>query len=380
MDGDEFLLTSSEQQSAIAIRAYQEGRLSEAEQIYRQILQISPEDLSSLNGLGLIVRHDEAIELFRKALTVSPDSVEAYVNLGNTYAASGHWGAASAYYEHALRIKPDLALSLGERLAATRKNAVVSADNNYIKAFPWVSETNNKEKSARFADALGKLITAFPSMGGGGIFASDSLIAYGRNLSFMGDSALMNAIKKSDDPVAAGIVWRTTVLVWAARHGLRLNGDFVECGAYKGTTARIIYDALGLDKIDKYYWLYDTFLLPEIDKNKHLDAAAEGLYPGVVQLFMDAPRVRIIKGYVPESFKQGTPSEISFMHIDMNNASPEIAALEELWERVVPGAFVVLDDYGWQNYADQKAQEDIFFEKRGYHVLELPTGQGLVLK
>ena len=41
---------------------------------------------------------------------------------------------------------------------------------------------------------------------------------------------------------------------------------------------------------------------------------------------------------------------------------------------------IVLDDYGWSLYRAQKQAEDAFFAERGYLVLELPTGQGLVVK
>jgi hypothetical protein len=47
---------------------------------------------------------------------------------------------------------------------------------------------------------------------------------------------------------------------------------------------------------------------------------------------------------------------------------------------MVPGAVLILDDYGWLGYRAQKLAEDPWFEKRGYRVLELPTGQGLLIK
>lgn len=41
---------------------------------------------------------------------------------------------------------------------------------------------------------------------------------------------------------------------------------------------------------------------------------------------------------------------------------------------------IVLDDYGWSVYREQKLLEDAWFAERGYQGLELPTGQGLVIK
>jgi O-methyltransferase len=46
----------------------------------------------------------------------------------------------------------------------------------------------------------------------------------------------------------------------------------------------------------------------------------------------------------------------------------------------VPGGVIVFDDYGWWQYRTQKQAEDEFMRARGYDILELPTGQGLVVK
>ena len=64
----------------------------------------------------------------------------------------------------------------------------------------------------------------------------------------------------------------------------------------------------------------------------------------------------------------------------MNNAEAERGALERLFGRVSRGAAIVFDDYGWDGYRDQKDAADAFLGERGYRVLELPTGQGLVIK
>jgi predicted O-methyltransferase YrrM len=75
------------------------------------------------------------------------------------------------------------------------------------------------------------------------------------------------------------------------------------------------------------------------------------------------------------------PEKLAYLHIDLNNAEGELAALEGLFDRVVSGGIVILDDYEWAGvYRKQKQAEDPWFEARGYRVFPLPTGQGLVLK
>jgi hypothetical protein len=41
---------------------------------------------------------------------------------------------------------------------------------------------------------------------------------------------------------------------------------------------------------------------------------------------------------------------------------------------------IVFDDYGWIGYRSQKIAEDGWMSERDHRILELPTGQGLVIK
>ena len=95
--------------------------------------------------------------------------------------------------------------------------------------------------------------------------------------------------------------------------------------------------------------------------------------------FADFANVSVIKGSVPESFSQGLPDQIAFAHIDMNNAAAEIGALDAIEDRLVPGAMIVLDDFGALPYRKQHVAETEWFGKRGIPVLELPTSQGLAI-
>jgi len=58
----------------------------------------------------------------------------------------------------------------------------------------------------------------------------------------------------------------------------------------------------------------------------------------------------------------------------MNIAYPERAAIEFFWDKLSPGAPVVLDDYAWEDYSEQKAALDDFAHTRGVEILTLPTG------
>ena len=75
-----------------------------------------------------------------------------------------------------------------------------------------------------------------------------------------------------------------------------------------------------------------------------------------------------------------TATKISFLHIDMNSAAPEIAAGEYFWDKLAPSAPILLDDYAYPGFHDQKLAWDAFAEGKGVKVLSIPTGQGLILK
>jgi O-methyltransferase len=216
-----------------------------------------------------------------------------------------------------------------------------------------------------------------------GIFASDNLFTFGRQLGFLNDQKFLDAVQSNvETEIEKAIIWRTHILTWAAKTGLKREGAFVECGCYKGTSAKIVCDYVDFKSVDKQYYLYDTFEHNDDSKHPRMPDHGDGLFEQVAARFQPYNNVNIIKGTIPESFSQGVPDKVAFLHIDMNHAEAELAALEELWDRMVPGAILILDDYGWSwgIYGDQKFKEDPFFESRGYSVVELPTGQGMVIK
>ena len=71
---------------------------------------------------------------------------------------------------------------------------------------------------------------------------------------------------------------------------------------------------------------------------------------------------------------------VAFLHIDMNCAYPERAALEFFWDRLSPGAIVLLDDYAYFGHDRQAEAIGSAAQALGAAVLSLPTGQGLIIK
>jgi hypothetical protein len=108
-----------------ALARHQAGRLTEAEQIYRQALAIQPDNADCLHLLGMIAFQSgdnaAAAELIRKAIAIHKTAASYYSNLGNVVQAEGRLDEAEACYRRALELKPNQAevcLNLGHVLKA----------------------------------------------------------------------------------------------------------------------------------------------------------------------------------------------------------------------------------------------------------------------
>jgi Flp pilus assembly protein TadD len=105
-------LEAALQQAFVHHRA---GRLSEAERLYRSILQARPDHPGVSNNLGLALkdqgRLEEAAATFRRVLAVKPDDALAHCNLGNVLRLQGRPEEAAACYRGAIALKPDMALA-----------------------------------------------------------------------------------------------------------------------------------------------------------------------------------------------------------------------------------------------------------------------------
>ena len=98
---------------AIAIQHHQSGRLQAAEQIYRQILAIEPNQPDTLHLLGVIAhqvgKHEMAAELMERAIALKAGAAVFHNNLGEAYRALRRIPEAIDCYRRALELKPDYA-------------------------------------------------------------------------------------------------------------------------------------------------------------------------------------------------------------------------------------------------------------------------------
>ncbi len=184
-----------------AVRLHEQGKLDEAEAVYRQLLEINPEHTDLLHLLGMIAMQrksfDSAIDLLYKAVRLAPDSAayeftlaqalqdaghpkealehyravlarndtypETYHNMGIIYRFEGDTAEARRLFEKAVEMRPDFAsayvnLALIERDEGRTDEALllldraVKADPDYAEAYAQKGVTYRL--TGRFDQAL----------------------------------------------------------------------------------------------------------------------------------------------------------------------------------------------------------------------------------
>jgi tetratricopeptide (TPR) repeat protein len=113
---------------------HEAGRLAEAEDLYRQVLEQDPDHPDALNLLGVILqdsgRLTESIAVLSRAVTVDPEFSEALANLARAQYGAGDPAAAKCSGQRAIELNPDLAeahLQLARTLLALRDDAGAAA-------------------------------------------------------------------------------------------------------------------------------------------------------------------------------------------------------------------------------------------------------------
>ena len=221
-------------------------------------------------------------------------------------------------------------------------------------------------------------------------------LASSHNADFQRDPRFVAAYAAGMENARPGtqVQWRTHVALWCASHAISLQGDFVECGVHTGILSGAVMTWLDFARHgDRRFYLFDTWSgipVEQVSEDEKRIGVLEMnrkyqngdvLHADVVKKFSRWPNAVVVRGRVPDSLAAMPVSgKVAYASIDMNVAAAEVAAADFLWPRLVPGAPMLLDDYGWAAHLNQKKAWDAWAAKAGVMILSLPTGQGLIFK
>lgn len=206
-------------------------------------------------------------------------------------------------------------------------------------------------------------------------FIADDLAVWFRVLGFLEDEDF----KRATEPYQTSLfvrakLWRIYTYCWAVKQSPR-GATKIDLGCYDGKTVHIAQRYLP----DMVWGVFDTFSNHPSQKNKEKHSTS--LWEEVTDRLDEC---RIYDGLLPNTldsfFNDWISREIGFIHVDLNDGETEVSCLKLLWDRVVKGGIVLLDDYGWARYRHSHELHKAFFKQHGQDVLEMPTGQGMVVK
>jgi hypothetical protein len=181
------------------------------------------------------------------------------------------------------------------------------------------------------------------------------------------------------------IDWRSQVFLWCFRSTLSLPGCAVELGTGKAWMFTMALNHPDVQDLGKVY-LIDRFSSLKVDSltGKPITGTTHSSYTdspeGIKSRFANQKGVSVIQGELPEVLESIDLQQIRFLHIDLNAARPEVQSLRVLWGRLLPGAIVLLDDFGSPEFCESHEAMLNLSKELGFEILGLPTGQGMILK
>jgi len=131
-----------------AVAHHQAGRLAEAENLYRRILEADPSHAGSLHLLGVVAlqrgRPDAAIELIGKAIALDGENASFHNNIGEAYRFLARLDEAATHFARAISLEPAAAeghMNLGNALKQQGKlDEAINAYRRAIELKPDYAE------------------------------------------------------------------------------------------------------------------------------------------------------------------------------------------------------------------------------------------------
>jgi hypothetical protein len=170
----------------------------------------------------------------------------------------------------------------------------------------------------------------------------------------------------------------------------KVPGSTAECGVYRGIGSAIICQTLRTHygPNDRHFG-FDSFegvSAPQApdrrpDGNSAWQAGQlKTDYAATAAMLAEFPQCELVRGWIPETFPIADSHRFRLVHIDVDLYEPTLASLQSFYPRLSPGGVIVLDDHGFAGCPGARRAAIEYFADKPDPVIDLATGQGLVMK
>ena len=172
-------------------------------------------------------------------------------------------------------------------------------------------------------------------------------------------------------------------MLWQWAHQARaLPGEVAQVGVYRGGSAALIARAIAGS--GKSLHLFDTFTgMPDVDAEIDLhkkDDFNDTSLARVQKLFTGDTHTSFYPGVFPSTAEAIKGRRFSFVYIDVDIYTSTRDALAFFYPRLVPGGFLISDDYQGKRTPGVKKAFDEFLADKMERPLLTAVGQCLLIK
>lgn len=185
-----------------------------------------------------------------------------------------------------------------------------------------------------------------------------------------------------------------------------LMGDIVECGVFKGSGLATWLKILEMNEPNSIkkvigFDFFDSDFVKELDDSvdketmkqvfdrcenlDKRDISKQGIHEKLNKCGFNSDKFELVKGDVSitsKSFLNDKPGlRISILYLDLDLDIPTYNALTNMWDRVVDGGVVVLDEYAYHNWSESNGV-DRFIKEKGLvlHPTQVKTPTAYIIK
>ena len=175
-----------------------------------------------------------------------------------------------------------------------------------------------------------------------------------------------------------------------------IEGDFAECGVWKGHSAYILSTLLEENNKEKHFYIFDSFeggLSDKIeeDKNNRYNLTEKQIKAEKLSFSSTEEQVKstlssfdnisYLKGWIPERFNEVDNKKFCFVHIDVDLYQPTLDSLNFFYPRLNDGGAIVIDDYGISQFPGARKAVHKFLENHTPSFFyKVPFGSCFIIK